>query len=308
MAYMPDMRYIFDFSDISRKIGGYTVTLNSASHEPPRRPWDIPLHDHNSYEIHFIASGTGSFTVSGSVHEVGAGDVVITGPGVLHAQTSGLDNPMEEYCMNVSISPIKRGRHKSDDLSTLLGAIVDRPFCVCGKTDASAEFFIMLSEAMELRCGWRERVSSMMVSLLISVGRLITGEAREEAREKTRKDERGDELRTSRAINRRRQIDTHLRGFLHEIDEDSLARALFVSRRQLSRIMLECYSMTFTDKVNDLRAEYAKNLLVTTDMTVAEISDACGFSSVQYFYKVFTRKYGISPGKLRREKADEKAK
>ena len=60
--------------------------------------------------------------------------------------------------------------------------------------------------------------------------------------------------------------------------------------------------MTFTEKVNDLRAEYAKNLLVTTDMTVAEISDACGFSSVQYFYKVFARKYGTSPGKLRGKK------
>ncbi len=305
MAYMPDMRYIFDFSDISSRIGGYTVTLNSASHEPPRRPWNIPLHDHNSYEIHFIASGTGSFTVSGLVHEVGAGDVVITGPGVLHAQTSGLDDPMEEYCVNVSIAPIKRGRHKNDDLSALLGAIVSRPFRVCGKTDARAEFLIMLSEAMELRRGWRERVSSMMISLLIGVGRLITGEAPDKTPEN---EPRGDELRTSRAINRRRQIDTHLRGFLRDIDEDSLARSLFVSRRQLSRIMRECYSMTFTEKVNDLRAEYAKNLLVTTNMTVAEISDACGFSSVQYFYKVFTGKYGISPGKLRRENADSKAK
>ena len=62
--------------------------------------------------------------------------------------------------------------------------------------------------------------------------------------------------------------------------------------------------MTFTEKVNDLRAEYAKNLLVTTDMTVARISDVCGFSSVQYFYKVFARKYGTSPGKLRGKKTD----
>ena len=58
--------------------------------------------------------------------------------------------------------------------------------------------------------------------------------------------------------------------------------------------------MTFTEKLNDLRAEYAKTLLMTTDMTVTAIAESCGFSSAQYFYKVFTKKYGTPPAKLRR--------
>ena len=299
MLYRSDMKYTFDFSDVNLKAGDYLVTLNSASHEPPRHPWNIPLHDHNSYEIHFISSGTGSFNVSGSEHEVSAGDVVITGPGVLHAQTSGLDDPMEEYCVNVSITPIKRGKHKNEDISGLLGAIVSQPFRICGKTDAETEFAILLSEATVLAPGWRERIKSMTMSLLIRVGRLTADVTERYVPDSYRS---GDEYHTSREINRRRQIDMHLRGFLSDISEAELAGMLFVSRRQLSRIMRECYSMTFTEKVNDLRAEYAKNLLVTTDMTVARISDACGFSSVQYFYKVFARKYGTSPGKLRGKK------
>ena len=64
MKYQDDIRYTFDFSDVHLKMDCFNVTLNNASHEPPRRPWDIPLHDHNSYEIHFIASGSGRFTVA----------------------------------------------------------------------------------------------------------------------------------------------------------------------------------------------------------------------------------------------------
>lgn len=300
MKYQDDIRYTFDFSDVHLKMDCFNVTLNNASHEPPRRPWDIPLHDHNSYEIHFIASGSGRFTVAGTDYDVTAGDVIITGPNILHAQTSGLDDPMEEYCINVTITKQRRKRNDCRDLSKLIDTISRHPFRICGKTDAEAEFVILLTEAMNRHAGWRERVSAMMASLLIRVGRLIDGSPDSDPETQLI----SDDYMTSRAVNRQRQIDRQLRSFLDSIDEDELGGSLFVSRRQLSRIMRECYSMTFTEKVNDLRAEYAKNLLVTTDMTVAEISDACGFSSVQYFYKVFARKYGTSPGKLRGKKTD----
>ena len=282
MSYDTSKRYVAEFSDVTADIGSYNVNLNSASHEIPRYPWNIPLHSHNSYEIHFLESGTGSILVEGTTYEVSAGDMIITGPNILHAQHSGLVEPMEEYCINVSFIQKKYMESEKTDLIRLIDSI-------------KAEFDMILTEAFERKCGWRERTAAIMTSLLISVGRLII---QDESFELT--NESSDTIMTSKTINRRRQIDRYFRGYLNSMDEETLAKQLFVSRRQLSRIMRNCYSMTFNEKVNELRAEYAKNLLITTEMPISEIPSACGFSSLQYFYKVFAKKYGISPAKFRR--------
>lgn len=295
MSYDTNKRYVAEFSDVTADIGFYNVNLNSASHEIPRYPWDIPLHSHNSYEIHFLESGTGSMIVDGTTYEVSAGDMIITGPNILHAQNSGLVEPMEEYCINVSFIQKKYMEAGKNDLIRLIDSITQHPFIICRGISVKAEFDMLLTEAFERKCGWRERTAAIMTSLLISVGRLII---QDESFEPIK--DSSDTIMTSKTINRRRQIDKYFRGYLNTMEEETLAKQLFVSRRQLSRIMRKCYSMTFNEKVNELRVEYAKNLLITTDMPISEIPSACGFSSLQYFYKVFAKKYGISPAKLRR--------
>lgn len=294
MIYRPDMRYTIDFSDVSVRAGGYLVILNSASHEPPRHPWNIGQHSHNSYEIHFIVAGSGVFTVGGTGYEVSGGDVVVTGPDILHAQTSGIDDPMEEFCVNVTITP-RKGNKTPDDLTRLFDTLSANRFFIGSGVYASDEFVALLTESLERKSCWRERVSAIMMSLLIQVGRLFHASPENDIPPVGVLSDV-----TSRQINRRRKIDGYFREYLRDISEEELAKRLFVSRRQLSRIMREYYSMTFTEKLNDLRAEYAKTLLMTTDMTVAAIAESCGFSSAQYFYKVFTKKYGIPPAKLRR--------
>ena len=49
--------------------------------------------------------------------------------------------------------------------------------------------------------------------------------------------------------------------------------------------------MTYAEKINSLRDEKAKRLLVTTDLPVSEIARKVGFTTPQYFIRVF-RKYG----------------
>lgn len=49
------------------------------------------------------------------------------------------------------------------------------------------------------------------------------------------------------------------------------------------------------------RLEAAEKLLRTTNRDLGEIADHCGFSDSNYFSKLFTRKFGISPGRFRRQ-------
>lgn len=295
MKYDPNRTFIVEFPTLTTNIAGWTATLISASHEPPRKPWAIALHSHNSFEIHFIANGHGNFVVDVKSHEVHRGNIIVTGPDILHAQTSGIEDSMEEYVINIFLTPPKRGTPGiNDGTGKLMNGILTHPFIICGNTDVSDKCLELLHEATEQKVGWRENISALLVSLLITTGREIQSALGSRLpRVVWQSNEK------PRLVNRRRIIDTYLRGFLGDIDEDTLASMLFVSRRQLSRIMKEYCQATFTEKVNDLRLGYAKQLILTTNLQTTEISQMCGFSSVQYFYRVFRKKYGTTPTKLR---------
>jgi len=50
------------------------------------------------------------------------------------------------------------------------------------------------------------------------------------------------------------------------------------------------------------RLHHARELLRNSTLQVQQISELCGFSSPQYFVRVFARRQGVSPGKYRRQR------
>ena len=72
-------------------------------------------------------------------------------------------------------------------------------------------------------------------------------------------------------------------------------------REHLSRSVKKYCGFTVSDYINELRINYASNLLLYTNSPILEICFNCGFQSQSYFYKVFQRKYGISPKQFRAE-------
>lgn len=71
------------------------------------------------------------------------------------------------------------------------------------------------------------------------------------------------------------------------------------SREHLSRCLKQHLGITPSEYINELRINYASNLLLHTNTPILEICFMCGFQSLSYFYKVFKRKYGQSPGEFR---------
>lgn len=45
----------------------------------------------------------------------------------------------------------------------------------------------------------------------------------------------------------------------------------------------------------------AKELLLTTDMSVAQVAETLHYSNVQNFIRFFSREVGMTPGKYKRE-------
>lgn len=59
----------------------------------------------------------------------------------------------------------------------------------------------------------------------------------------------------------------------------------------------------YTDYVTSLRIEYSKKLLSEQKMSVADICEAVGYSSVSYFIRIFKEETGITPAKFMKEKS-----
>ena len=59
--------------------------------------------------------------------------------------------------------------------------------------------------------------------------------------------------------------------------------------------------MTFTEYLNTVRLNVAKDLLITSNYNLSEIAREAGYTDLSYFSKLFKKEYGISPSKYRKE-------
>ena len=62
--------------------------------------------------------------------------------------------------------------------------------------------------------------------------------------------------------------------------------------------------MTPTQYVNRIRIEHAAMLLGTSDATLAQIAEECGFEGQGHFHRLFRAHYGATPGSFRRQAGD----
>ncbi|HML46437.1 MAG TPA: helix-turn-helix transcriptional regulator, partial [Clostridia bacterium] len=68
-----------------------------------------------------------------------------------------------------------------------------------------------------------------------------------------------------------------------------------LSEKYLFSFVREQTGKSFGDYLADVRLEHAMSLLTKTEMSIAEIAEATGFNAPNTFYKVFRRRYGVSP-------------
>jgi transcriptional regulator GlxA family with amidase domain len=78
-----------------------------------------------------------------------------------------------------------------------------------------------------------------------------------------------------------------------------LARSVNISARQLERLFRRYLKTTPSSYYTVMRLGHARNLLLQSDMYIAEIAAACGFGSASHFSRRFRGHFGYSPYKLR---------
>jgi transcriptional regulator GlxA family with amidase domain len=79
------------------------------------------------------------------------------------------------------------------------------------------------------------------------------------------------------------------------IGMDEIAYELNISTRQLERIFARYGFDSPGRYFKELRLERARQLLEQSELSLAEVSLACGFESQNNFSKGFKKRFGVSP-------------
>lgn len=91
----------------------------------------------------------------------------------------------------------------------------------------------------------------------------------------------------------------YIQKFYKTASLSSTSKALFLHPNYLCKIIKDETGKTFTEILNETKMKKAKLLLGMTKKSVDSISLEVGYSNPNYFYKLFKRYYGITPGQYR---------
>lgn len=93
-------------------------------------------------------------------------------------------------------------------------------------------------------------------------------------------------------------LDEH---FTEELSLDHLSKEFGVSRFHLSRLFSDKLKTGFPSYVTSKRLEYARELLITTNLSVTVISLEVGFGSSRSFFREFKAVYHMTPNEYRKQ-------
>ncbi len=104
----------------------------------------------------------------------------------------------------------------------------------------------------------------------------------------------------NKIVNARKYIDTHFSDNMLSIS--SLAEMAEISEVYFRKLFKLQYHMSPAQYLTSLRIKKAKQLLGYSFLALEECANQCGFSTVQYFCRVFKNSTGMTPTEYRNKK------
>ncbi|MCM3126959.1 helix-turn-helix domain-containing protein [Paenibacillus provencensis] len=252
--------------------------------------YELSEHQHDFFEISYVAEGSGTHMLSGISLPVKQGDLFLLPQGTSHVfRPQGITgrHPLIVYNCILAIDEF---RHTvapipgSDVLDSLLTMDEYRQY-----SDKYGEALILFQqlhrEYQVNRLGRELALYSGILQLLLLIHRMETAENLREG-----------------------ENSIHLEAVLSELHEryscritvQEMAHKMGLSERQFHRVFKRHMGMNMTDYLQNVRIHAARRLLRTTSQKVSNIAAAVSYQDVSYFNALFKQKTGCTPLEYRR--------
>lgn len=243
----------------------------------PNKDYYIKREPSPCFIIEYIVSGHGYLEINNEKHKLFPGDAYFIHPGDFCSYYADKDTPYKKYWVNFACDFFFTELLKAYDIN-------DR---VIRNVDLS-EFF---EELFKL-----EEIYVSNDDLCIPASKLIFGALMEIALHK-----KNDITSTSHEIAQKVRFLLN-KSITTRITIDDIAKKLYRSKNDVIRQFKNKYNVTPYNYLIDLRISRAKNLLVNSQKTLAEIASHLCFSSEYHFSNTFKKRVGVSPKEFRKNK------
>ena len=275
---MSRSHYTMD-ADQSYTIRG-TAKLLNAARARYGGDWHSVPHTHNHAELFYIVGGKGQFLIEDQLYPVNTNHLVIINPNVTHTEVSLNAQPLEYIVLGI------------DGVELSISENSNGQFCILDhfeSMDITSCLRNILRE-MELKQPGYEDICQAFMEILIirlmrSTGLSVPTEPQ-------------NSVGNHQCAAVRRYIDHH---FKESLTLDQLAEEAHMNKFYLSHAFKQEYGISPINYMISRRLEESKYLLAETDLSMSQIAQLLGFSSLSYFSQVFRKTQGLSPMEYRQD-------
>lgn len=253
--------------------------------------YDVPnhaWHEHGSVEIHFVMSGSVTFSIPGSTIDVIGGQAIILPSELPHKLQNRSGQMYLRYVLRFSLEP-QDDEPEALFLAEALNVRDVRVIPIFGRVMDLLDD--CMREAVERINAFATVIEINVISILTAVARELTHSSK--ASYAVREKKNSDQQRMQHIMSLLESEET----FTLSVEE--LAQKLFLSSRQLQRIVQRQCGMTMRELMTNTRLKRAKELLKNPDLSIADIAQRTGFASQQSFCRFFRNVEGEPPASYR---------
>lgn len=264
--------------DLAFTIRGTAKLLNVASARYGG-DWHSVPHIHNHTELFFILGGKGQFLIDDQLYPVDVNNLVIINPNVIHTEVSLNAQPLEYIVLGIEGVELVTSEVSNGQFS-----ILDH----YESMDISSCLRNILREMEQKNTGHEDVCQAYMEILIIRLMRNTALTVSTDAQAVS-----GN--RQCAAV--KRYIDLH---FKEPLTLEQLAQESHINKYYLSHSFKQEYGISPINYMINRRIEESKYLLAETDLSLSQIAQLLGFSSLSYFSQVFRRTQSLTPMEYRK--------
>ena len=229
-------------------------------------------------------------------HTLTAGQGIFKNANILHMAQPASHTPdaeMFSVIMDAAfLAPPQSGIYQKY-VAPFLGSQGLRSLCLSPQVPWQRQMLDLLRQSYALSQTETGAYELHIHRLMCQVWQAIAEHAQQLPRHDLTAAQRTDQVRAKQMI---AFLQTHFR---EKLTLNQVAQAASVSRNTCLSCFRRVLGLSPMEYLTQRRLEYALHLLLTSDLPVAQVAEACGFGDASYFGKRFRKQMGLTPSQYR---------
>lgn len=263
------------------------------------------LHSHNFIEISYIISGECTHYEYDKAYSAKKGDLFIINYGIPHYDMPNTESPEPFISYDCTFTPdfLDENLKDANDFLDITSSFLFQSMHLSAEeanpvlklTDSSFNefeqiFAVMFREYTERQKGYYDLIRSYLLQLIIKIFRKMDSDAEDKTASQANKQKQYVDLAVEYIRN----------NYNKKISLKDIAYRSMLSKSLFSQIFKEITGMSFLKYLQNVRVERACGLLKDTDDSIYSIAIESGFDDLKFFYTVFKKITGVTPGEYRK--------